>query len=1547
MSNAHSGPEATPDSSRPPTTIAPEQLTALLRYAAVAVGSRDEALAVASSAAKELGKGPERASRVALASLLRRRAAQHAEQRRRQGATPAALTGIRKHLESVRPSERDALLLRYVAGLPLADVAAACGAPEEEARSRLSRGLVAVCQAAEGPSSRASWTEEQSRAVSRLSEIVDGIAPDDVSDLAASDDSLRDLTHDAERLSAELSALEADFDPSLDALLMDLASPAPPAPARAGEAIHDADPDHAGSALPEHEAPPRKPAVAAKVTLPETPEQGERPLWERLGTRGRVGLALGGVLALSAFVAVLSRSGSHSAEVASAAWGGKIRQISRAFGSEGGVQRCSPEGAACTAVRDGDALPSGSTLRTDGQSRAIVDLEDGTRLSLDRGSELLLDATFPRRARLSRGALVADVPELGQSRAWIDLSRGFVESEGGRLSITADQDRALVEVARGAARLVDERERGVGIHAGESGRLEDEGPPTVAAGGFFGSTFRWSERAFSGKAEAEIVGLGELRAKKPGEGQERKGAVSLASHSTRVRIVGGFARTEIEEEFANGTDDVLEGIFRFPLPPDAQIERLALDVDGKLTEGAFVDRDRASAIWRGAIVNAGEKKPVQEEIVWVPGPWRDPALLEWQRGGRFELRIYPIPKHGSRKVILAYTEVVPPSGGTRRYVYPLPVDPSGSTRVGRFDVDVEIRGQDPKVGVRARGYELREESLPDGARHLHLSANGFVPSGDLSLEYAASGQDGAVSAWAYQPGPDETAGIPGSPVDASAPYVALAVRPRLPRSSEASPRRFAVIVDSSRSMFGERYRRAALVATRFVRELDPRDGVRVLACDSSCRELDGVRGGGEGAGRATEAFLSSITPEGGSDVTGAIRRAAATLDTRDGGGRIVYVGDGTPTIGAVSPALVRKEVEGAVPRELGTVTTVAVGADADTGTLGTLAEAGGGVLVPYAPGESAADAVYQVMGATYGDTLSEVRIDVPEGFVDLAPRRLSALTSGREVIVTGRLTRPSVEGTVVVHGRVGARPFEERYPIKIEATTAKGNAFVPRLWAAARIADLEQETMAESRTQAVALSGKFHVASRFTSLLVLESEAMFRAFGLSRDDKLAQWTGDSDASSTSSEEEGKTAEADDVGDAYETGARDKAEAPGSAVARAASGGGAPSPEPSKAAAPRAKKAYSMAADLAAPAQAEQAAPAPAPMSPPRSAATAAPPLVQRRDYVLSQDGARGPLIVEPPLVPPPPMRRMIPMRKVWERQGRIVTPATTPSGATPDAILVAQREMESGDLRRDVVKKLYTLLFASGDIERASEVAERWSTKDPLDPDALTARADVAAARGDRDLSIRILGSVVDVRPGDFKAQWRLSRLHRWAGRAELGCRHSMAIAQIRATDGKSLAEAIRCSRDLGWSSVASDLRSLASDTARASADALLGQRADDPASLSGDFRLEATWDGGDDLDLAMVHSDGRISWLGAPTRAVIGARDVESSSREALSLRGASPGDYVIEITRPRGHSGTVRGTVDISVPGERRSVPFVLDGSWTRIALVKMWMKSKLVPL
>ncbi len=487
------------------------------------------------------------------------------------------------------------------------------------------------------------------------------------------------------------------------------------------------------------------------------------------------------------------------------------------------------------------------------------------------------------------------------------------------------------------------------------------------------------------------------------------------------------------------------------------------------------------------------------------------------------------------------------------------------------------------------------------------------------------------------------------------------------------------------------------------------------------------------------------------------------------------------------------------------------------------------------------------------------------------------------------------------------------------ASDSPGNAFVPRMYAAARIADLERNGGAEAKKEALALSTRFSVASRYSSLLVLESEAMFRAFGLDAAKQGARFTGEDLAEQSEAKAEGAVDDAEfaqetdsgplDAAD-KKTGALNGPGALGSgALGAAATAAPAKAKAPSSiraASAPRLAEAPAIARAAAAPAPklADGFAEPPPPVASPEPLATSPQPRAEFDERELLR--AR-------------PARRMIPMRRVWDRKGQISSAERGPRSASITAIADAERALLAEPDRRSNVKKAYSLCAISGDLGRATSLVERWVDKEPLDPDALTARADLAARRGDRELAVRMLGSVVDMRPDDVASQKRLARLYRWSGRADLGCRYAMAIAELRAADPKLLADALRCARSGNGARWASDVLALVDEKTARQATSLASAAAVDDTRLLGDLRVEATWSDDADLDLAILHPDGqRVSWLGAPTRELISARDVLDHGREGLSLSGAKP-RRICDRNRALGRSSRNRAWRTFGVCGGR----------------------------
>lgn len=1239
----------------------------------------------------------------------------------------------------------------------------------------------------------------------------------------------------------------------------------------------------------------------APAPLRPTKRASLAPFVALFAAAGFVGLvALGG----SAWWFLRGRGGETVVNTTTASWTGRIEAV---FPDPSGASLGS--GASRVTNTVGAEASAGQTFRTDDRTRARVRMSDGTLLFVDQATEVVFE-DGGRRARVQSGVVVADVAHLDRATGVVfSTPHGRVEVLGTKLSITAADTATTVRVLRGRVRIANDVGATVELDAGEEGLLARGVAPSES----FATTFsEFEDPEFDDRIDSQDVpGLGELRARRPGERQEQERPLTLAEHSVNVRIVGPVARTEIEEAFRNDDDATLEGVYRFPIPDGARIASLSLEVEGRWETGAFVTKDRARRIFQGVIAHATPHPDVprpSQEWIWVPGPWRDPALLEWQRGGRFELRIFPIAGHSVRRVRLAYEQTLPVTANGRRYVYPLPSVRRGEARVGRFSFDARVaNGAD----VRTAGYSLTESREGEASR-LGFASDSFAPKGSITIEYALPNGDAELRSYAYRgpaavpPGErareDEPVRVAQQALaDDARSYVSLAFRPRIPNATRFRATDYTVVLDSSQSMTGERWTRARTLATAFVRELDRRHRVRVVTCDLGCRAIeDALSVPGPELAARVDSRLTSVRPMGSSNLLAAIERASKGFDSDASRPRaVLYLGDGMGSVGVTDVGALELEIRD-LSRRLGIrVDTVGIGEDADGRALAAVARGGAGHATPYLPGQSASGAAIAILEGTFGAALEHPELTLPAGLEAVAPSHLGTVRPGEELVVSARYSG-AIRGEAILRGKVAGEPYERRFPIVLDEAPSSVNGFVPRAWANARIDDLDASNLPADRAQSIALSKSFGVLSRDTSLLVLESEAMVRAYGIDRTEEHVQFSGDAldeDVADAISAEPAASAGIGRLGDSRAQGfADDESAGPSSNRARGemrASASAAP-PAPMRSS----PTAFMPAEEMA------------APRSAPATTSTSRP---------------RGPGSW---------------MRVIWVRDARI-DPSAEPSQRDLDAVATTRVAHDASPDSRDRTRDHARALAKAGRLDEALEVTESWLARDPNDVEALVLASDVVGRLGRPDESARLLAGTVDAEPNDPALHERLAIAFERAGRFEDACAHRLVLASLRATDPGAATQATSCATRLSLPHVADAIRSGSERIARRS-DATV--QTGDAENVRGEILVEASASGGG-VDVSIVTPRGeRASWLGGPRGTT--ARPSNGSSSGSVAIRTARAGTYQIEVTRSSGVTGPVRGELRIRALGTTRTVPFVLDDAHEAVARIVVSRHRETVP-
>ena len=425
----------------------------------------------------------------------------------------------------------------------------------------------------------------------------------------------------------------------------------------------------------------------------------------------------------------------------------------------------------------------------------------------------------------------------------------------------------------------------------------------------------------------------------------------------------------------------------------------------------------------------------------------DPALLEKASANRVSARVFPIEPRQRKEIIVSYSQ---PLDGGETGTYRLPLQ--GLPELDALDVQVIVKTVDAAT---------RDRFPTASQRVVHVKERAFVPQKDLVIAL-----DGAQEAAALRAEEYAAVRVRPASLDAADPVDSLVI---LFDSSASSARGFDDEVDRLADLL------EALGETP----------VRIVAFDQTIEVIH------EGAAKAARgeplATLRERRAFGASDL-GAV---LASPEARAAGRRVLVWSDGIATAGETDRVALADAAKSlAAPR----VDAYVPNAQADRDVLAALVTAGernGVVLGP----DKRGDEIGRTLGqAAFGEV--EVAVDGARWFY---PRSLRGVAPGNDLVLYAAFEGGAPEeiridfsdtslASQVVPTIEGAKPLLER---------ATAWAHVTDLQAGLERTE-DHEEAARLRAQLVRLAVSHRLLTKHTALLVLESEAEYRRFGIDR-----------------------------------------------------------------------------------------------------------------------------------------------------------------------------------------------------------------------------------------------------------------------------------------------------------------------------------------------------------------------------------------------------------------------------------------------------------------
>lgn len=557
----------------------------------------------------------------------------------------------------------------------------------------------------------------------------------------------------------------------------------------------------------------------------------------------------------------------------------------------------------------------------------------------------------------------------------------------------------------------------------------------------------------------------------------KKHPIALKSVDIHTSLRGLFAETNVTQVYENQEKTDIEAVYTFPLPLDAVLLEITLELNGEIRQGRVRRKSEAQEQYEDAVeegdaavlleqvepgvfaLSAGNLKSGEQAVV----RFRYGLLLKWN-GDQIRLHVPTTlaPRYGD-----------PAASGWAPHVSP--EEYALSPDFG-FSCRVRAEGALAQADFECPSHPVKVATDGD-AREFALSGGSALMDRDFVLILKKPAGFSPHGFWAP---------------DAQSPdgdHVGLiSFCPRCPRNEESlsTRRRVKLVVDCSGSMRGPSIDQAKSALRKILSLLDPGDEFEVIAFGThveSC--FDRLVSVDRRSLARAEEFVDGLDANMGGTKMGEALDCAYRCGDRTAD--VLLVTDGQIYEHAEAKAKARASGHRIFP--------VGVGSAAVEGSIRGLAEATSGAYELVSPREDMADRIVRHFQRIDSPKVASVHLEEEGDLIFKGPVQLGTVFSDETFHLFFRLNRPPESSIRLVVTFEGGQAYQEEVGLwsRLEDAKEEQPGSLPRMAVHSRLSGLDARDGAEEAAQ---MAVDYQLVTEHTScVLVLERKAGEKAEG--------------------------------------------------------------------------------------------------------------------------------------------------------------------------------------------------------------------------------------------------------------------------------------------------------------------------------------------------------------------------------------------------------------------------------------------------------------------